>query len=93
MLALHTDHHATHIATETDAATVTFQTPTGPVPVTADLVVVADGVHSDLQATLFPGYPGPTSAGYTVWRGIVPAASPAMPPVLSETWAWPSKTP
>jgi 2-polyprenyl-6-methoxyphenol hydroxylase-like FAD-dependent oxidoreductase len=85
--ALHTDHRATHIATEADAATVTFETPTGPVSATGDLVVVADGVHSDLRAALFPGYPGPTYAGYTVWRGLVPAASSTVPAVLSETWA------
>lgn len=84
--ALHTGHHATRIATGTDTATVTFQTPAGQVSATAGLVVVATGVHSNLRAALFPGYPGPTYAGYTVWRGLVPAASPAVPPVLSETW-------
>lgn len=80
---LHTGHRATHITA--DDGTVTFESSTGPVSATADLVVVADGVHSDLRAQLFPDHPGPDYAGYTVWRGLVPAMSPAVP-VLSETW-------
>jgi len=80
-VTLHTGHHATHVTAE--AGTVTFETSAGPVSATADLVVVADGVQSDLRAQLFPDYPGPDYAGYTVWRGLVPAVSP---PVLSETW-------
>lgn len=84
--ALHTGHHATHITTSADAATVTFETSAGPVSKSADLAVVADGVHSDLRAELFPDYPGPDYAGYTVWRGLVSGMSPAVPPMLSETW-------
>jgi 2-polyprenyl-6-methoxyphenol hydroxylase-like FAD-dependent oxidoreductase len=84
---LHTGHRATQVATENDAATVTFQTSSGAVSATADLVVVADGVNSGLRATLFPDYPGPDYAGYTVWRGLVTAPSPAVPALLSETWA------
>jgi 2-polyprenyl-6-methoxyphenol hydroxylase-like FAD-dependent oxidoreductase len=83
---LHTGHRATRVTTEPDSATVTFETSTGPVSATADLVVVADGVHSGLRAGLFPGHPGPDYAGYTVWRGLVSASSPAVPAVLSETW-------
>ncbi|HEX6353129.1 FAD-dependent monooxygenase [Actinophytocola sp.] len=83
---LHTGHRATRVTTETNAATVTFQASAGPVSVTADLVVVADGVHSELRASLFPGYPGPDYAGYTVWRGLVSTTSPTVPAVLSETW-------
>jgi 2-polyprenyl-6-methoxyphenol hydroxylase-like FAD-dependent oxidoreductase len=70
--ALHTNHRATEIALGGDSATVTFDSPQGPVAATADLVVAADGVHSGLRRALFPDYPGPTYAGYTVWRGIVP---------------------
>ncbi|WP_102143125.1 FAD-dependent oxidoreductase [Mycobacterium hubeiense] len=40
----------------------------------ADLVVVADGVHSTARAALFPGHPGAAYAGYLTWRGVVPAA-------------------
>jgi 2-polyprenyl-6-methoxyphenol hydroxylase-like FAD-dependent oxidoreductase len=82
---LHTGHRATTITTDADTATVTFQTVAGTVSETADLVVAADGVHSPLRATLFPDYPGPTYAGYTVWRGLVPD-SLSVPAVLTETW-------
>ncbi|MEV0408114.1 FAD-dependent monooxygenase [Actinoallomurus sp. NPDC050550] len=87
--ALRTDHRAEKIAPGPGAATVTLRTSDGTVSETADLVVVADGVGSRLRAALLPGYPGPTYAGYTVWRGIVPAerAEPmGVPTVLSETW-------
>lgn len=80
---LHTGHRATTIDPAT--ATVTFQTADGSVSETADLVVAADGVNSALRAALFPGYPGPAYAGYTVWRGLV-TGSPPVPPVLTETW-------
>jgi 2-polyprenyl-6-methoxyphenol hydroxylase-like FAD-dependent oxidoreductase len=87
--ALHTGHRAVGVTTAADGATVTFDTPQGQVTETADLVVAADGVGSGLRAVLLPGYPGPDYAGYTVWRGIVPAASAArlgVAPVLTETW-------
>jgi 2-polyprenyl-6-methoxyphenol hydroxylase-like FAD-dependent oxidoreductase len=79
---LHTGHHAVDVDTDT----VTFETSAGSVSATADLVVVADGVNSHLRAALFPSYPGPDYAGYTVWRGLVPAGSLDVPAVLSETW-------
>ncbi|MFI7679496.1 FAD-dependent monooxygenase [Actinophytocola sp. NPDC049390] len=82
---LHTGHRATTITTDADTATVTFQTTAGTVSETADLVVAADGVNSHLRATLFPDYPGPTYAGYTVWRGLVPN-SRSVPAILTETW-------
>ncbi|MEU2155579.1 FAD-dependent monooxygenase [Streptomyces sp. NPDC019396] len=45
----------------------------------ADLVVVADGVHSRLRRRLFPDHPGPVYSGTTVLRGLtehpVPLAS------------------
>ncbi|MFC4561998.1 FAD-dependent monooxygenase [Nocardiopsis mangrovi] len=86
---LHTGHCADRVTTSEDRATVGFDTPQGPISVTADLVVAADGVRSGLRANLFPDYPGPDYAGYTVWRGLVPAEQAAplrIPPVLSETW-------
>jgi len=82
---VHTNHHAIRLTPDT----VTFRTPEGSKSATADLVVVADGVNSHLRSALFPSYPGPDYAGYTVWRGIVPATSAAsldVPAVLSETW-------
>ncbi|MET7329661.1 FAD-dependent monooxygenase [Nonomuraea sp. NPDC005650] len=87
--ALHTGHRATGVDLHADAATVTFQTPQGAVSATADLVVAADGIGSLLRTALLPDYPGSTYAGYTVWRGIVPAEQTAalgVTPVLSETW-------
>jgi 2-polyprenyl-6-methoxyphenol hydroxylase-like FAD-dependent oxidoreductase len=86
---LSTHHTAVDITTDAHAATVTFDTPTGPRTASADLVVAADGVHSRLRGALFPDYPGPTYAGYTVWRGIVPAeaaASIGIEPTLVESW-------
>src|SRR5262249_29800121 len=87
--ALHTGHRALQITSDAGAATVTFQASHGTRSETADLVVAADGVGSVLRTALFPHYPGPRYAGYTVWRGIVPAdraEALGMPPVLSETW-------
>ncbi|MFI6870002.1 FAD-dependent monooxygenase [Nocardia sp. NPDC050406] len=70
-------------------AVVTVDHPDGPYALRADLVVVADGVHSRLRQALFPDHPGARYAGYAAWRGIV-AASAAAPlavrPVLAETW-------
>lgn len=86
---LHTDHQAVDVATDAEAATVTFDTTAGQVTASADLVVAADGVHSRLRGALFEAYPGPAYAGYTVWRGIVPAGDAArigIQPVLSESW-------
>jgi 2-polyprenyl-6-methoxyphenol hydroxylase-like FAD-dependent oxidoreductase len=86
---LHIDHRAEAITAGADSATVTMRTPDGTVSETADLLIAADGVHSRLRAALFPEYPGPTYAGYSVWRGIVPARQArrlGFPHVLSETW-------
>lgn len=56
-------------------------------PVDGDVVVAADGLHSRLRGELFPGYPGPSYAGYVTWRGIVPAqVAPPLPHAVTETW-------
>jgi 2-polyprenyl-6-methoxyphenol hydroxylase-like FAD-dependent oxidoreductase len=39
----------------------------------AELVVAADGIRSTLRGFLYPQHPGPTYAGYTAWRMVVPA--------------------
>lgn len=39
-----------------------------------ELVVAADGIRSVLRRFLYPQYPGPSYAGYTAWRMVVPAA-------------------
>ncbi|MEV0651019.1 FAD-dependent monooxygenase [Phytomonospora sp. NPDC050363] len=67
---LRTGHTVTGVEPD---GTATFDGPRGPVTVTADLIVAADGVHSTARRRLFPTYPGPEYAGYPVWRGIVPA--------------------
>ncbi|MCD0442626.1 FAD-dependent monooxygenase [Glycomyces sp. A-F 0318] len=87
--AVHTGRTATGAASGASGASVAFEGPQGPASVDADLVVVADGVHSRLRAGLFPSYPGPSYAGYTIWRGLVPAEAAdriGVPARLSETW-------
>ncbi|WP_407285613.1 FAD-dependent monooxygenase [Streptomyces sp. BP-8] len=51
---------------------------------TADLVVAADGIHSAVRRTLFPGHPAPRYAGFTAWRMVVPALD--SPWTAHETW-------
>ncbi|RDI51557.1 2-polyprenyl-6-methoxyphenol hydroxylase-like FAD-dependent oxidoreductase [Nocardia mexicana] len=86
-VALHPDRRAIGVVRDGSRATVTLDAPGGPLAVHADLVVVADGVHSRLRAALFPGHPGPRYAGYVAWRGIVPAdAGLDVAPTLTETW-------
>lgn len=88
-VALHTDHRGVDVVADADGAAVTFETRSGPRTASADPVVAADGVHSRLRTALFPEYPGPRYAGYSVWRGIVPAGQAArihIDAVLSETW-------
>ncbi|MDR7350627.1 2-polyprenyl-6-methoxyphenol hydroxylase-like FAD-dependent oxidoreductase [Glycomyces algeriensis] len=87
--ATRTRHTASGAAANGTGASVVFDGPNGQVTVDADLVVVADGVRSKLRAQLFPHYPGPAYAGYTVWRGLVPAEAAdriGVPTRLSETW-------
>jgi 2-polyprenyl-6-methoxyphenol hydroxylase-like FAD-dependent oxidoreductase len=50
----------------------------------AELVVAADGIRSVLRSFLYPQYPGPTYAGYTAWRMVLPA--PAGVSTGFETW-------
>jgi salicylate hydroxylase len=51
-------------------------------PVTAKLVIGADGVHSTVRASLF-GTPAPQFCGITAWRGVVPMDN--LPPSVSRT--------
>jgi 2-polyprenyl-6-methoxyphenol hydroxylase-like FAD-dependent oxidoreductase len=79
----------TAVRTGRDRAAVALEGPDGPATVDADLVVAADGVRSRLRGALFPDHPGPAYAGYTVWRGLVPAEAAeriGVPARLSETW-------
>lgn len=53
-------------------------------PVTADLVVAADGLQSAVRGKLFPTHPAPVYTGVTSWRFVVPP--PAVRPDPAETW-------
>jgi 2-polyprenyl-6-methoxyphenol hydroxylase-like FAD-dependent oxidoreductase len=50
----------------------------------ADLVIGADGINSAVRRALFPDHPGPSYAGFTTWRIVVPA--PERPFSPHETW-------
>ncbi|MER7497936.1 monooxygenase [Streptomyces pharetrae CZA14] len=50
----------------------------------ADLVVAADGIHSAVRRTLFPGHPGPVYSGFTTWRLMIPL--PGVEFASHETW-------
>ncbi|MFJ1617985.1 MULTISPECIES: FAD-dependent monooxygenase [unclassified Streptomyces] len=50
----------------------------------ADLVIGADGIRSGVRGVLFPAHPGPSYAGFTTWRFVVPAAGRPFAP--HETW-------
>ncbi|RSM87478.1 FAD-dependent oxidoreductase [Kibdelosporangium aridum] len=80
-------HEVTSVRSRPDAAAVTYESPSGPVTATADLVVVADGLHSRLRTDLFPDHPGPRYAGYVTWRNVVPAeADVRVETGLTESW-------
>ena len=88
-VAIHTGHTATGVASGEDGASVDFDGPHGKATADADLVVAADGIRSRLRVEHFDAYPGPSYAGYTVWRGLVPAETAGrigVPARLSETW-------
>ncbi|MEE1747244.1 FAD-dependent monooxygenase [Streptomyces sp. JV184] len=50
----------------------------------AHLVVGADGINSAVRRVLFPGHPGPSYAGFTTWRIVIPATGRPFAP--HETW-------
>jgi 2-polyprenyl-6-methoxyphenol hydroxylase-like FAD-dependent oxidoreductase len=81
-------HRAVSVDDHPDGATVRFETPAGATEVAADLVIVADGVHSRTRCALFPDHSGATHAGYVCWRGIAPAgaAAPQEHPMWTDTW-------
>jgi 2-polyprenyl-6-methoxyphenol hydroxylase-like FAD-dependent oxidoreductase len=71
-----------HVGADADAAPATLITQYGEHE--AELVVAADGIRSVLRSFLYPQYPGPSYAGYTAWRMVVPA--PAGVTTGFETW-------
>jgi 2-polyprenyl-6-methoxyphenol hydroxylase-like FAD-dependent oxidoreductase len=60
-----------HIGAAADSAPATLIHQYGEAE--AELVVAADGIRSVLRSFLYPQYPGPSYAGYTAWRMVVPA--------------------
>ncbi|WP_329581670.1 FAD-dependent monooxygenase [Kitasatospora sp. NBC_01250] len=75
---------AVHLADPGDAhRPAVLETPDG--PLTADLVVAADGLRSATRGQLFPDHPGPRYAGCTSWRTIVPRPARTRLP-RGETW-------
>lgn len=58
------------------------RTPSGDIE--ADLVVGADGIRSGVRGTLFPRHPGPSYAGFTTWRAVVPGLGRPFAP--HESW-------
>lgn len=88
-VTVRTGHRATAVTSGRDSARVTLETSAGQLTASADVVVAADGVHSQLRSTLFPAYPGEAYAGYICWRGIVPAEVAqqlGLAATLTETW-------
>ena len=86
---LHTHCRVTGVASGGGRARVTFEGPNGDDEIEADLVVVADGVHSKTRRALFPEHPGPTYVGYWAWRGLVvtpDAYRIIFPAAFVETW-------
>ncbi|MCX4536545.1 FAD-dependent monooxygenase [Streptomyces sp. NBC_00841] len=63
-------------------ARAVVRTPTADIE--ADLVIAADGINSAVRTHLFPDHPGPSYAGFTTWRVVVPA--PEQPFAPHETW-------
>jgi 2-polyprenyl-6-methoxyphenol hydroxylase-like FAD-dependent oxidoreductase len=53
-------------------------------PVTADVVVAADGIHSRIRAHLWPGARAPRYAGYTTWRFVTPVLD--IDAEVTESW-------
>ena len=60
-----------HVGADADSAPATLIHQYGESE--AELVVAADGIRSVLRTFLYPQYPGPSYAGYTAWRMVVPA--------------------
>jgi salicylate hydroxylase len=77
--AIHLNRKGIGLAQTPDRVELSFEAAP---PVTARLVVGADGLHSTLRAHLF-GAPKPQFCGITAWRGVVPMER--LPPSVSRT--------
>jgi 2-polyprenyl-6-methoxyphenol hydroxylase-like FAD-dependent oxidoreductase len=72
------------LSTEVTSADADGHVTTTAGPLSADLVVAADGLSSAARAALFPAHPGPRYAGFTTWRLLTPEFPGPVP--MSETW-------
>ena len=72
--AIRTGHRLTGIAADDDGVTirVTDRSDDEPHAMRADVLVGADGIHSTVRETLFPGEGPPRWNGSTLWRGARP---------------------
>jgi salicylate hydroxylase len=77
--AIHLNRKCTGIAQTPERVELSFEAAP---PVTASLVIGADGLHSMLRANLF-GAPKPQFCGITAWRGVV--LMERLPPSVSRT--------
>ncbi|WP_344094864.1 flavin-dependent oxidoreductase [Microbacterium deminutum] len=73
--ALQLGHRLVRVEEGADAAAAVFARAEGEASVAADLVVAADGIHSAVRASRYPGEGAPIWNGLTLWRGTarVPA--------------------
>lgn len=73
--ALELGHRLIRIEEGPDADTAVFATAAGEASITADLMIAADGIHSAVRASRYPGEGAPIWNGLTLWRGTacVPA--------------------
>jgi salicylate hydroxylase len=77
--AIHLGHKCIELSQAGDRVELRFETAE---PVTARLVIGADGVHSVVRGCLF-GADAPEFAGVVAWRGVVPMEQ--VPPSISRT--------
>lgn len=54
---------------------------------TADLLIAADGINSNVRAQMYP-YSYPRYSGYTAWRSVVPFEHHLMQGKFGETWGY-----
>lgn len=77
--SIHLGHSLVKYTEQSDKVIATFANDHS---IEADVLIGADGVHSDVRAQLLNDGE-PIHRGYTVWRGISPTCPPAIPPATA----------
>ena len=77
--SIHLDHNFSNYKQQDDKVIATFANGDA---VTADFLIGADGIHSDVRLQLLNDG-DPIYQGYTVWRGISPEIPNAIPPAAA----------